>query len=180
MNPEVLRDVFNKHAIYQKPKSTPLTKLLAQGIVSYEEDKWTKHKKILNPAFHMEKIKDMPSAVHLSCTEMVSQWVEAVTMKGSSCELDIWPTFKYWLVMHLDWQARTREEVLQVFGDGMPEFDGLNRLKIVTMILNEPLRLYPTVGGLGRRITTKTKLGELILPAGVMLALPTILVHHDK
>ncbi|PHT43179.1 11-oxo-beta-amyrin 30-oxidase [Capsicum baccatum] len=84
------------------------------------------------------------------------------------------------LSRHLDWQARTREEVLQVFGDGMPEFDGLNRLKIVTMILNESLRLYPTVGGLGRRITTKTKLGELILPAGVMLASPTILVHHDK
>lgn len=55
--PEIIRDVFNKHALYQKPKSTPLTKLLAQGIVSYEEDKWAKHRKILNPAFHMEKIK---------------------------------------------------------------------------------------------------------------------------
>lgn len=56
-DPEIIRDVFNKYAIYQKPKSTPLTKLLAQGVVSYEEDKWAKHRKILNPAFHMEKIK---------------------------------------------------------------------------------------------------------------------------
>jgi len=54
---EVIRDVFNKYVLYQKPKSTPITKLLAQGVSSYEEDKWAMHRKILNPAFHMEKIK---------------------------------------------------------------------------------------------------------------------------
>ncbi|XP_070007159.1 cytochrome P450 CYP72A219-like [Nicotiana sylvestris] len=315
--PEVIKDVLTRHALYQKPKSTPLTRLLAQGIVSYEEDKWAKHRKILNPAFHMEKIKHMLPAFHLSCSEMVSQWEEAASVKGS-CELDIWPylqrlssdaisrtafgsnyeegrkifelqkeqaehviaisrtlyipgwrfmptkrnrrmkqiekevqatirgiidkrvkamkageanaddllgilldsNFKeieqhgnkdfgmstqevieecklfyfagqettsvllvwtmFLLSRHPDWQARAREEVLQVFGDGMLEFDGLSRLKIVTMILHESLRLYPPVGALGRRITTKTKLGELGLPAGVMLSLPILLVHHDK
>lgn len=90
----------------------------------------------------------------------------------------VWTMFL--LSRHPDWQARAREEVLQVFGDGMLEFDGLSRLKIVTMILHESLRLYPPVGALGRRITTKTKLGELSLPAGVMLSLPILLVHHDK
>ena len=33
----------------------------------------------------------MLQAVHLSCSEMVSQWEEAVSMKESSTELDIWP-----------------------------------------------------------------------------------------
>ncbi|PHU12574.1 Cytochrome [Capsicum chinense] len=317
-DPEVIRDVFNKHALYQKPKSTPLTKLLAQGIGSYEEDKWAMHRKILNPAFHTEKIKNMFSAVHLCCTEMVSQWEEAVSMKGTSCELDVWPylqrltsdvisrtafgsnyeegrkifelqkeqaehvieasrtlyirgwrflptkqnrrmkeidkevqgmirgiidkrvkamkagegnaddllgillesNFKeieqhgskdfgmttrevieecklfyfagqettsallVWTMILLsrypDWQARAREEVLHVFGDGTLKFDGLNRLKIVTMILHESLRLYPPAASLNRRITTNTKLGELSLPAGVMLFLPILLLHHDK
>ncbi|XP_049386466.1 cytochrome P450 CYP72A219-like [Solanum stenotomum] len=49
------------------------------------------HRKILNPAFHMEKIKSMVPAVHLSCTEMVSQWEESISTKGTSCEIDIWP-----------------------------------------------------------------------------------------
>ena len=48
------------------------------------------------------------------------------------------------------------------------------------MILHESLRLYSSASALRRTITTKTKLGELNLPAGVMLSLPTILVHHDK
>lgn len=37
------------------------------------------------------------------------------------------------LGMHLTWQTRAREEVLQVFGKNKPEFDGLNQLKIVSI-----------------------------------------------
>ena len=33
----------------------------------------------------------MLHAIHLSCSEMLSQWEEAVSMKESSVELDIWP-----------------------------------------------------------------------------------------
>lgn len=32
----------------------------------------------------------MLPAIQLSCSEMVSQWKEAASVKGS-CELDIWP-----------------------------------------------------------------------------------------
>ena len=33
-----------------------------------------------------------------------------------------------------DWQARAREEVLHVFGNNKPDFDGLSHLKIVSIM----------------------------------------------
>ncbi|KAK4487099.1 hypothetical protein RD792_006414 [Penstemon davidsonii] len=78
------------------------------------------------------------------------------------------------------WQTRAREEVLEAFGKQKPEFDALNHLKIVTMILYEVLRLYPSVVTLNRRVSQETRLGKLLLPEGVKVSLPIMLLHHDR
>ncbi|KAA8524992.1 hypothetical protein F0562_011370 [Nyssa sinensis] len=316
MEPQNIRDILSKNFHFQKPKGNPLTKLLASGLVDYETEKWAKHRKIINPAFHLEKLKQMLPAFYLSCSEIMSKWEKLVPTEGS-CELDVWPylqtlssdvisrtafgssyeegrkifelqkeqaelallasqsiyipgfrflptkrnkrmkeidkqvqaslrtiinnkekameagkagnddllsilleanfkeiqhgkkndglsiedvieecklfyiagqetsaTLLVWTMIllskHPNWQMRAREEVLQVFGNKKPDFDGLNHLKIVTMILHETLRLYPPVVELGRTIHEDTKIGKLTLPAGVMLYLPIILVHHDN
>ncbi|GAA0170284.1 oxygenase [Lithospermum erythrorhizon] len=317
LDPEVVKEVTVKHYEFHKVKSNPLTKLLAQGIASYEEDKWAKHRKLINPAFHVEKLKHMLPAFELCCTEMLSKWEENMGSQGSS-EVDIWPylqamtsdvisrtafgssyeegakifelqrelavhvlniarslyipgwrfiptkrnrrmkeidkqikgsirsiidkriksmkkgevksddllgillesNFKgieqhgnkdygmsineiieecklfyfagqettsvvlLWAMVllssHQDWQERARKEVLELFADGKPDSDDLNRLKIVTMIFYEVMRLYPPITELMRITPTETRIGNVTLPKGVRVFLPTILLHHDK
>ncbi|KNA18826.1 hypothetical protein SOVF_067010 [Spinacia oleracea] len=80
---------------------------------------------------------------------------------------------------HLDWQARARDEVLRVFGNNKPDFNGLNNLKVMTMIMYEVLRLYPPVILMYRMTHKPTKVGDILLPPGVQICVPTMLLHTD-
>lgn len=56
-NPEDVKDIFAKYEDFQKPAKNPLVNLLATGLANYEGEKWAKHRKIINPAFHSEKLR---------------------------------------------------------------------------------------------------------------------------
>jgi cytochrome P450 len=315
-DPELVREVLsNKFGHFGKPKSTRVGKLLANGVANHEGEKWAKHRRILNPAFHHEKIKRMLPVFSACCNEMISRWESSMSSEGVS-EIDVWPQFQnltgdvisktafgssykegkiifqlqaelaerliqsiqtvfipgYWflptknnrrmreidsnirkvlhkiigkrekaikngetdssdllgllvesnmrqsnngkvnlqmttediieecklfyfagmettsvlltwtlilLSMHPEWQERAREELLNQFGQAKPDFDSLSRLKIVTMILYEVLRLYPPVIFLARRTYKEMELGGIKYPAGVNLILPLLSIHHD-
>ncbi|KAL6614873.1 hypothetical protein ACP70R_037143 [Stipagrostis hirtigluma subsp. patula] len=314
-DPELVKEVLsNKFGHFGKPKSSRIGKLLANGVVNHEGEKWAKHRRILNPAFHHEKIKRMLPVFSGCCVEMITRWENSLPSEGSS-EIDVWPEFQnltgdvisrtafgssyqegmrifqlqgelaerliqsfqtifipgYWLLptknnrrmreidreirkilrgiigkrekaikngetsnddllglllesntrlsngnanlgmttedvieecklfyfagmettsvlltwtlivlsMHPEWQERAREEVLRHFGRERPDFDSLSRLKIVTMILYEVLRLYPPATFLTRRTYKEMELGGIKYPEGVNLLLPLIFIHHD-
>ncbi|XXG61834.1 hypothetical protein AAC387_Pa05g0341 [Persea americana] len=318
MDPELIREVLtNKSGHFKKTKLSPVFNVLRTGLLKHEGKKWAKHRRILNPAFHQEKLKRMFPAFHTSCSELISRWEELVGSKGSS-ELDVWHEFQNFtgdvisrtafgssykqgmrifqlqteqaqllsqsdkskfipgyrflplkenkrrneidkevcallrdmirkrekemelgnvsnndllgllmessfkdsqeqgnsnatamtteevidecklfyfagqettsvlltwtmivLSMHPSWQLQAREEVLRVFGKNQPDFDGLNLLKIVPMILYEVLRLYPPLVFTARQVDKTTKLGDITLPPGAQVTLPTIQMHHD-
>ncbi|CAA7029979.1 unnamed protein product [Microthlaspi erraticum] len=312
MNPQLIKEVYNKVYDFPKTHTFPLVALITDGLANADGDKWAKHRKIINPAFHFEKIKNMVSTFHISCCEVVCQWEKLVSDKGSSCEVDVWP----WIVnltgdvisrtafgssykeghrifllqeelakliiqalaksyipgyrhfptknnrrmkaivreiqvilkgiiskretardageapsddlldlllesnsgqtkgngltteeimeecklfyfagqettsvllawtlvllsQHQDWQARAREEVLQVFGDREPNLQGINQLKVMTMILYEVLRLYPPLLQMNRAVHKEIKLGDLTVPGGVQINMPVLLIHRD-
>ncbi|KAG9455248.1 hypothetical protein H6P81_008152 [Aristolochia fimbriata] len=95
LDPEIIKDVLsNKFGHFEKSRSNPLTKLLATGLATYEGEKWAIHRRILNPAFHLEKIKGMVPAFYSSSMELISKWDDTVDAQGGSCEVDVWPEFQ--------------------------------------------------------------------------------------
>ncbi|KAI9191584.1 hypothetical protein LWI28_010431 [Acer negundo] len=83
------------------------------------------------------------------------------------------------LSMHTNWQEKAREEVLRTCGKNAPNIENLNNLKIVSMIMNEVLRLYPPVIAQLRHTIKKTNIGGMTIPSGVDIWLPTLFFHHD-
>ncbi|XVE74387.1 hypothetical protein DITRI_Ditri12bG0012900 [Diplodiscus trichospermus] len=83
------------------------------------------------------------------------------------------------LAIHPEWQEKARTEVIEVFGKQNPTSEGIGRLKTMTMIINETLRLYPPVNNMARKVEKQVHLGKLMLPADMLLLVSNIALHHD-
>ncbi|GKD46567.1 cytochrome P450 CYP72A219-like protein [Tanacetum coccineum] len=88
--PTLIREILANNYLFQKARGgNPLIMLIARGLADADTDQWEKHRKIINPAFHVEKLKHMLPAFYISCSEMITKW-EGMT-KGRSCEVDVYP-----------------------------------------------------------------------------------------
>nr|XP_043637707.1 cytochrome P450 CYP749A22-like [Erigeron canadensis] len=83
------------------------------------------------------------------------------------------------LGIHTEWQEKARMEVQEVFGQQIPSSDGVAKLKIIGMIINETLRLYPPAVVIIRKVSREMKVGKLIVPANINLHVPVLALHHD-
>ncbi|KAL8479707.1 hypothetical protein ACS0TY_026583 [Phlomoides rotata] len=298
-DPELIKEVLRRPDVFEKGLTGPI-KILAGGLPSHEGEKWAKHRKIINPAFHVDKLKwenmlsdsneidvwpdieDLSgNAISLTAfgsnyedgrkiyqltkekfklalqlvplfflpawrfvplkaarkVKKASEEMESILRvmiekrykemqsgegvgrddllgilwesnsrfieeegKGNAAGLSIeevieecqifylagstttsclllWAMFV--LSIHPEWQTRAREEVVRVFGNKDLNFEALNRLKIVTMILQEVLRLYTPVPLTSRRTKEQVKIGNITIPAGVYVNLFLALPHHD-
>ncbi|KAL7103826.1 hypothetical protein ACP275_08G203600 [Erythranthe tilingii] len=315
-DPELIKEILRKPDIFQKP--VPKTgKIFTGGLLLHEGEKWAKHRKIINPAFTVDKLKNMVPAIGVSCSKMVEKLKAMINDEGW-CETDMWPWLEdltgdmisrtafgssheqgtkifhlqaerlkltvqivqflfipgwrylptkvnrkikamneeiqsllkgiiekrqkamdrgeatggddllgilmesnsrfteedgnknkgmsiedvieecelfylvgsettasllVWTIVllckHPEWQTEAREEVNRVFGNSEPTFEGLNHLKIVTMILQEVLRLYTPAPMTVRGPTETVKLGKMTIPSGVHMTILLGLLHRD-
>ncbi|CAA2971413.1 cytochrome P450 714A1-like [Olea europaea var. sylvestris] len=84
------------------------------------------------------------------------------------------------LSLHPEWQARIRKEIAQACSDSEQiDADLLPKLKTVTMVIQEVLRLYPPAAFVSREALQETQIGHIVVPKGVCLwtLIPTL--HRD-
>ncbi|KAL5863169.1 hypothetical protein ACOSQ3_000683 [Xanthoceras sorbifolium] len=84
------------------------------------------------------------------------------------------------LCVHPEWQSKLREEVLKELGGQIPDVDMLANLKMVNMVLLEALRLYGPSQELTREASRDVKLGNITIPKGTGIIIPSIKIHRNK
>ncbi|XP_058076904.1 cytochrome P450 709B1-like [Magnolia sinica] len=87
----------------------------------------------------------------------------------------------YFLSINQEWQEKLREEVASVCGPTkLPDADNLARLKLVTMVIFETLRLYSPVIFTERKAVSDLKLGNLMIPKDTVVTFPFPIIHRNK
>eukprot|EP00253_Pinus_taeda_P020724 PITA_20724 len=84
------------------------------------------------------------------------------------------------LSINPEWQKILRKEVINVCGTDIPDADMLSRMKSMTMVINETLRLYPPVSSLIRKANKAIKLGQFSLPKDASLSISILGMHHNE
>ncbi|KAK2354235.1 11-oxo-beta-amyrin 30-oxidase [Trifolium repens] len=150
-DPAQIKQVFNKNEDFLKPKIRSIAKYFSIGLPHHEGEKWAKHRKIINPAFHVEKLKVMLPAFFHSCNEMISKWKGLLSSDGT-CEIDVCP-----FLQNLSCDVISRTAFGSSYEEGTKIFELLKKQGYLLMTArhtNIPLwRLLPT--------TTKRKMEEI-------------------
>ncbi|KAM0853358.1 hypothetical protein ACQ4PT_051119 [Festuca glaucescens] len=83
------------------------------------------------------------------------------------------------LASHPEWQSRARVEILEVCHGEPLDFDMLRKLKTLTMVIQETLRLYPPASFVTREALSDINLGGIDIPKCTNIRVPIALAHRD-
>ncbi|MEU5882008.1 cytochrome P450 [Spirillospora sp. NPDC047279] len=86
-------------------------------------------------------------------------------------------TMAYYLAKHPEWQERVREESLAL-GKPVLEFDDLDSLVSIDLVMKEATRLVAPVPALPRKVVKDTSILGFHIPAGTTVVVPTLTNHH--
>eukprot|EP00250_Pteridium_aquilinum_P003382 c13695_g1_i1 orf=197-1762(+) len=95
-DPELCKEILtNKFGHFQKPGvRLELEDLVGKGLVVLEGEKWAQHRRVVNPAFFMEKLKEMVPTIANLANGMLEKWQSQLQEAGECKEMDACEEFK--------------------------------------------------------------------------------------
>ncbi|KAE8680971.1 CYP734A1 protein [Hibiscus syriacus] len=161
-----------------------LDKEIKKSLMKLIERRKMKARNVMEEQGPMDLLGSLMEASYSSPNMTVHDMIEECKSfffagKQTTSNLLTWTTVL--LSMHPEWQVQARDEVLRVCGSrDLPTKDDLAKLKTLSMILNESLRLYPPVIATIRQAKSDAELGGYKIPRGTELLIPILAVHHDQ
>ncbi|KAI3993733.1 hypothetical protein MKX01_002746 [Papaver californicum] len=88
----------------------------------------------------------------------------------------------FFLAWHPEWQTRARDEVLQLVPEGcLLDGEMLHKMKIITMVVQETLRLMPPTTLIAREAFEDMQFGDIInIPKGINFWIPISTLHRNS
>ncbi|CAN0923338.1 Cytochrome P450 714A1 [Linum grandiflorum] len=83
------------------------------------------------------------------------------------------------LAAHPEWQDRVREEVQQVCEDKVPDIHSVRKMKTLTMVIQESLRLYPPAVFVVREVFRDIKVKNILVPKGMNIQVPISILQQS-
>ncbi|KAL3828739.1 hypothetical protein ACJIZ3_017541 [Penstemon smallii] len=83
---DLMKAVLNKYRDYQRSydASNKIIRLVFGGLAHYEGDKWSKSRMKLNPAFHVDKLKQMVPKIQACSDDILNQLKNKILKDGSN------------------------------------------------------------------------------------------------
>ncbi|KAL4388784.1 hypothetical protein GQ457_09G027990 [Hibiscus cannabinus] len=83
------------------------------------------------------------------------------------------------LAMYPEWQDKVRAEALEICSGQSPSSGMLNKMKTLTMVIYESLRLYPLGSMLTQEAFQDMKFGGVEVPKGVSIWVMLMVLYED-
>ncbi|GFP79482.1 cytochrome p450 72a15 [Phtheirospermum japonicum] len=135
MDPKLIKEVLtNKQGHIQKPSLNTLILILTKGLTTLQGEEWAAHRRIINPAFHLDKLKGMIPVFVKSSVMLIEKWKKSMADR-ESLEVDVWPDFQ-----ELTWDVISRT----AFGSNYEEGKEIMKLQkeLQKLVIETMLTLY--------------------------------------
>jgi cytochrome P450 family 709 len=89
------RVLSERSGLYVRPDPGPsIMSLLGMGLVFMEGDDWVRHRRVVHPAFSMDKLKAMTGVIAACATEVIGTWEDhAKAAKGKEVTVEVGQQF---------------------------------------------------------------------------------------
>mmetsp|Transcript_10524 Transcript_10524/g.33481 ORF Transcript_10524/g.33481 Transcript_10524/m.33481 type:complete len:547 (-) Transcript_10524:188-1828(-) len=87
----------------------------------------------------------------------------------------------YLLAQHPDWKEQCREEARSVLPTDPADltWEHVQQLRVINMVLQEALRLFPPAPMIGRRANRPVRIGGILIPKDMEVTIPIWYLHHN-
>ncbi|KAE8703024.1 CYP749A22 protein [Hibiscus syriacus] len=198
--PELVKEVMrNSEKAFPKAKpSFYVSKLFGNGLVFIEGEKWVKHRKLSNNAFHGESLKLWKSADLLESEKLAKEIQDCVMKivkkredKVVNGEADSFGNDFLGLLVKayqdlnekkkLSWEDLV-DECKTFYFAGQETVNSLLAWTVLLLAIHgdwQERQEESPPNGLVRGVEREVQLGKVVLPANIDLLVPNIALHHD-